>query len=174
VSEHLSSNGLEQYSWDEERNLVAVKFHSSPLDKPVEEIQEARMHGYVQNSPINTSWTLNIKLGFYLPTGLKYYLLHVAEDLSWCLVGVPSRANFWIMTTKRPMNKFPVPLPSNVEFHDEDIAPFPPSDDVLTAEQEADIMKQGLVMVEKLGWDISETRIGGWRGQPKEVIQPKE
>ncbi len=165
VSEHLTSNGLEQYNWDSKRELVEVKFNSSPLDKPVSETQQSRMHGIIKNAP-NSHWSLNIKFGIYLPTALDYVLMHIAEDFSWCLVGLPSRANMWIMTTKRPQNKKPRPMPSNIEYRETAAAnsePVTTSKDVLTTKEEDEILREGLKMAENLGFDISMVRIACWR-----------
>lgn len=189
--EHLLCNGYEHYQYDKDRKMVKVRFTSTPLGS--QESQLALMHGHVKNPPTNTDWSLNPKLLFYLPLNLGYIMLYVAPDMSWCLVGTPSRANMWIMTAKRPTTKDPKPWPAGVqsstyrfqmgctsggygdviscELQDLVTPVFKGTgtdysdqrSEMLSAEEEDHIVTEGLLKAEASGFDISEVRFSGWR-----------
>ncbi len=188
--EHLLCNGYEHYNFDEKRNLVQVRFTSTPLDS--QESQVALMHGFIKDPNVNTHWTLNPKLLFYLPLNLNYVLLHVEDDMSWCLVGVPSRSYMWIMTAKRPVTKDAEPWPAGLKsstyrFQNGCTSSIGPTNcentsivskpvflgsgvdyskqrSVMLAPAEEDrILSKGLLKAEQLGFDISEVRLCGWR-----------
>jgi hypothetical protein len=194
LNEHKLGNPYEHYTYDNERDLVKVKFTSTPIDTQISQLAE--MHGYIKNSipsPSPSSWELNPKVYFYLPLKLKYIMLYVAEDYSWCLVGVPSRANCWIMTAKRPNNKDCIPWPSdcnnssyknqqgcqgisgaivecddnndNIDkvFNGNGVDYTNNQSTLLTSEEEKNILQQGVLMAEKNGYDISQMRITCWR-----------
>ena len=61
------------------------------------------MHGYIKNAPVNTLWSMNPKLGVYLPLGLTYIVAYLAPDSSYTLISVPDRSYLWIMTRARPL-----------------------------------------------------------------------
>jgi len=189
--EHLLVNGYEHYTYDTTRKIVKVQFTSTPLDSQVSQV--ALMHGHVKNAGTNTHWSLNPKVLFYLPLHLNYIMMYVAPDYSWCLVGVPSRANMWIMTAKRPMTKDPKPWPAGANsstyrfqqgctssdygeavscelsdfvkpvFNGTGVDYTDQRAEMMTAEEESAILTDGLLKAEANGFDISEVRLSGWR-----------
>jgi dehydrogenase/reductase SDR family protein 12 len=100
-------NGIENYTWNEEKKVVDVLFEYHPKGaKPENPKSKSEMRAAIKNSPIDTFWALNPKiLGVYLPLGLSYLLLYVAPDDSYCIVGVPDRSALWIMTKLKPTMK---------------------------------------------------------------------
>ncbi len=190
VDEQKLANPYEHYEYDSASDCINVNFTSTPLDTQVSQL--AKMHGYVQNKPINSHWFLNPKLYFYLPLRLDYIMIHVEDDYEWTLVGVPSRDNLWIMTRKRPTHKDASPWPSNVPENfrtanggcqgitgaevdcmlEDKVEPVfdgvgrDYSDDrteKMTINEEKDILKKGLLLAEQNGFDISQVRMCGWR-----------
>lgn len=62
------------------------------------------MRGYVKNPPVNSQWSMSpAVLGLYVPLGLTYLLVHLADDQSYTIVSVPNREYMWIMARKRPL-----------------------------------------------------------------------
>ena len=189
ADEQKLCNAYEDYSFDEKNEMIKVNFTSTPLDSQTSQL--AQMHGYVKNKPINSHWSLNPKIYFYLPLGLDYIMIHVEENFEWCVVGVPSRANVWIMTNNRPRTKDAFPWPSDCQETYRNqmgcqgvsgaIVDCKQTDDVdvvyqgdgkdytnakspnLTAEAEKEILRKGVLIAEKNGYDISQIRMVGWR-----------
>lgn len=100
-------NGIESYTWNEEKKVVDISFdYHQKGTKPENPKSKSEMRAAIKNSPIDTFWALNPKiLGVYLPLGASYLLLYVAPDDSYCIVGVPDRSSLWIMTRLKPTVK---------------------------------------------------------------------
>ena len=96
-----TANNIEHYDWDADRKCVQVTFSYSAAGST--EKSFAYMRGYIKNEPVNTRWSLDVKLGFYLPLGLTYLIPYIAEDNSYVIVSVPDRSYLWIMTRGRPL-----------------------------------------------------------------------
>jgi hypothetical protein len=64
------------------------------------------MRAKIANSPIDSFWSLSPKImGLYIPLGLSYLILDIAEDYSYALIGVPDRQYFWVLTKLKPTIK---------------------------------------------------------------------
>jgi len=96
-----SANGVETYVWDDVRKLVRVEFEYIPKGSTT--TSTINFHGNIKNAPINSHWGLNPRVYIYVPLGLNYLILDVAEDYSYTVVGVPDRSALWIMTRERPV-----------------------------------------------------------------------
>ena len=108
-----TSNNIEHYDWDEQNKRIQVTFSYTPGGKPATtKPSQAFMRGYIKNAPLNTRWSLDVKVGFYLPLGLTYLIPYIAEDNEYVIVSVPDRSYLWIMTRGRP-------LPANTSMPDE-------------------------------------------------------
>ena len=133
------------------------------LEDATNKIQVAQQRGFPVTKGSATAWKLNPKVGFYLPLGLGYQVLHVGPDYSWVLTAVPSRAQYWIMTKKRPSPKGPEPWPGDVPVKAMPASTTPKEgEDTLTKEEEDVILRQALLKAESLGCDISQVRIAAW------------
>ena len=123
-------NLIERYIWDSEfkrvlitsehtrasqggskGSVTAVGSHSvldavsgSDIAEAKSRIVDMKMMGEITNEPINSQWKLHPKFLLYLPLGISYLILHVADDYSYAVVGVPCRSYLWIITRKRPIN----------------------------------------------------------------------
>jgi len=86
-------NGIENYTWDEEKQLINVVFTymNAEQTKTSEVLQTAK----VVNST-GTEWQLTVKLG-PCPIKLAYLIIYCAEDYHTCIVGNPDRSVLYIM-----------------------------------------------------------------------------
>lgn len=127
-------NNIEDYHWDEERQMVLVSFkYCAPVTTtpksgakddavvtpgPVKEILQ---HGTLVNTNA-TEWALKVKLLFYVPVPARYLVLAVNEGVTddaadagaacatgeyrSCMIGVPDRSALWIMSRdKTPLSE---------------------------------------------------------------------
>ena len=110
-----ASNCVENYSWNTQSESIDVLFeYTSVGAEPTAPKAISEMHAKINNSPVNSFWALNPKVfGVYLPLGLSYLVLDVAEDGSYTLIGTPSRQNLWIMTRRKPTIKEGGPYKKN-------------------------------------------------------------
>lgn len=102
-----ASNYLESYSWNPKTETINVLCEYIALGGiPTAPKSCSKMHAKIMNAPINSYWALNPKvLGVYLPIGLTFLILDVAEDGSYALIGVPNRQNLWVLTRLKPTIK---------------------------------------------------------------------
>ena len=99
-----ASNGLEQYSWSEELQQVAVKYtFNRPNGKQV--VVEQR-GGVNHKNPNGTTWWVQPKIGpFFLPKRLPYIILDTDVKHSYMVATSPSTTGFapwcYIMTREK-------------------------------------------------------------------------
>lgn len=86
-------NGVEKYTWDEEKQLVNVEF--TYMDAERTKTSSVEQTAKMVNAQ-NTEWKLRVKLG-PLPLSLAYIIVQCAEDYSTCIVGDPGRSLLYIM-----------------------------------------------------------------------------
>ena len=96
--EREATDCVEDYTYNKETKNIEVEFSyrakgSAPEAEPSKLLQRAN----VKNPGVNTRWGINPKLGFFIPLNLDYLVADCSEDYSECIIGVPSRANVWIM-----------------------------------------------------------------------------
>jgi dehydrogenase/reductase SDR family member 12 len=102
-------NNIENYSWDEEKQVIRISFvYSNPevgndgitIPGPPKIIEQK---GKIMN-PENTEWALSIKFVFYWSVSTRYLIIAFNEEdpsateYQSCLVGVPDRSGLWFMT----------------------------------------------------------------------------
>jgi lipocalin len=119
-----SVNNIEDYEWDEARQIIRVTFSYTPLkkDKSLGNEKVLKQHGKVMNAEC-TEWAVSIKFLVYWPLSTRYLILAVNEGESdlpartadsstllnmkgdnkkhlydSCLIGVPDRSLLWVMT----------------------------------------------------------------------------
>ena len=102
-----ASNCVENYTWNQQSESIDVLFEYAAVGAaPAAPKAISEMHAKIVNNPVNSFWALNPKVfGVYLPLGLSYLVLYVAEDGSYTIIGTPSRQNLWIMTRLKPTIK---------------------------------------------------------------------
>jgi len=106
-----TSNNIEHYDWDEKNKRIQVTFTYTPGGS--KNPSQAFMRGYIKNAPLNTRWSLDVKVGFYLPLGLTYLIPYIDDERNeYVIVSVPDRSYLWIMTRGRP-------LPANTAMPEE-------------------------------------------------------
>ena len=174
-----ASNCVENYMWNAETKSIEVLFeYVAKGGSPAAPKSISEMHAKIVNNPVNSFWTLNPKiLGIYLPLGLSYLVLDVAEDGSYALVGVPDRQNLWILTRLKPTKKAGGPYleTKNAAFGSLEINPTTPATDTtlpcvsaareifeLDANMEGVIMQRALAKAAELGYDVKKVLSIEW------------
>lgn len=85
-------NNTEDYTWDEAKQQVNVKFSYTVVGKKESVVtQTAKMM-----NDQNTEWKLSIKVAF-LPISAPFLLLHCSDDYQTCIVGEPKRSFLYLM-----------------------------------------------------------------------------
>lgn len=86
-----------EYSLREDGDIRVVNTcRKGGLDGPVKDIE-----GYAWVADEKTNAKLKVR--FFWPFYGSYWILEVAEDYSWAVVGHPSRSYFWILSRKPRM-----------------------------------------------------------------------
>jgi len=128
----------ENYKLDPATKNIDVLFQYKNRGEAKE--NESRMRGIVTNAPINTHWSIDLKVaGINLPTRLSYLILHVKDDYSYTIVSVPSRDYLWIMTKEKPTTT----LDSKTVLANS-----------MSKEKENEIMNEAVGICHKLGFNI--------------------
>ena len=83
-----ASNGLEQYSWDAEKERVSVVYD---FDTPKGKKMTVQQIGGVTDKEFGTTWWVKPKIGFfYLPFKLPYLVIDVdTENYQWLTASSP-------------------------------------------------------------------------------------
>ena len=84
-------NAIENYSWNED-GYVDVLF-SYHLDAPDGEYKEMTQKGFIYDTKSNAAWRIQP----VWPLKLGYFIIDLADDYSYTVIGVPSRKYLWIM-----------------------------------------------------------------------------
>lgn len=158
-----STNGIENYTWDAANNRVKVRFQYLPAgSNKTTSFSEMRMQGHMKNTPLNTHWGIDPHvLGVRIPLGMDYLVLHLSEDQSWCVVGVPDRSYLWIMTRTKPtiyeQSKPAMEVYNITETHLSDKSHTVAAEDESLAAgmlEEKQVFLQALRKAQDLGYDI--------------------
>jgi len=134
---------FENYKLDPKTKNINVSFLYKYRGDTKE--NESKMTGTVVNAPVNSHWSVDLKvIGINLPTRLSYLILHVSEDYSYTIVSIPSRDYLWIMTKEKP----------NTKLNDATVLT-----NTMSKEKENEIMNEAVGICHKLGFDISKIRM---------------
>lgn len=95
-----TSNGVEEYTWDEAAQQINVKFTYMDINrtKTSTVLQSAK----VLNAA-GTDWKLSVPVAF-LSLSLNYLILHCEDDYTACVVGNPGRNVLYIMARTPEMD----------------------------------------------------------------------
>jgi len=88
-----TSNGMETYTWNEEKQRIDVLFTYMDLERTKMSRVEQKA---VPVNESNSRWQLTLKLGF-IPVSLPYLILDCDQEYSTCVIGVPNRSVLYIM-----------------------------------------------------------------------------
>lgn len=144
-----SSNGIENYTWNEAQKAVDIRFEYVPQGATSGTYQE--MRGRIVNDPVQTEWAISPKLiGFHVPLGISYLVLHLAPDQSYTMVGVPDRKYLWIMTRRKPSKS------DSAALEDATV------NEVLPPDDEKIILEEASRKAELLGYDKSKIQRLTW------------
>lgn len=85
-------NGLEIYTWNEEKNRIDVdfSFNKGALDGPKKSYPQK---AWIFNKDTNAHW----KVSPFWPLKFDYLILEIDENYSWTAIGVPDQKYLWIM-----------------------------------------------------------------------------
>jgi len=179
-----AGNCIEHYTYDEDRQVVRVRFEYMHTKDPSRAVQtskasEVNMRGKVVNQPVNTHWKVDPKVaGFTLPLQMDNLILeasnidpaHLTDITStnegaYCIVGVPVRSYVWIMTRARPSQYLPTNNKVSVAYPQLDTsrAVADATDSSSTAVmREVSILRKAFGRLEQLGYDTSKVVRCGW------------
>lgn len=92
-------NGLETYTWNEEKERIDVSFtyRKDGFNGPKKEITQK---GWVEDPVGKAHW----KVQPLWPFKLDYLVIDLAEDYSYTTVGVPDKSYVWIMARRPTMD----------------------------------------------------------------------
>jgi len=95
-----TSNGVEEYVWDEASKQINVKFTYMDLarTKTSTVLQTATLV-----NEYNTEWKLSVPVSF-VSLSLSYLIMHFEDDYSACIVGNPGRQVLYIMARTPEMD----------------------------------------------------------------------
>ncbi len=85
-------NGLEIYTWNDEKQRIDVDFtyNKGSLDGPKKSIPQK---GWVFNKETNAHW----KVSPLWPFKFDYLIVDLDENYQWTAIGVPDQKYLWIM-----------------------------------------------------------------------------
>lgn len=91
-SEADAHNGVESYMLQSDGTIkMTYTFRRGGFDGTMQRLTPTAT---VANAPVNSEWRM--KFAWYLPAG-DFLILHVDEDYTTTLIGVPDRRYLWIM-----------------------------------------------------------------------------
>mmetsp|Transcript_7811 Transcript_7811/g.7878 ORF Transcript_7811/g.7878 Transcript_7811/m.7878 type:complete len:202 (+) Transcript_7811:94-699(+) len=153
-----ASNGVENYSYNKEKNRIDVLFEYIAKDSSSSETSKSEMHATIKNAPVNSFWALNPKImGMYVPLNLSYLVLDVAENGSYALIGVPDRQYLWLLTRQKPTLKVGGKYIEGVCPTERGSMRVKPGEDgELNKEREEILMKKAFSTAKDLGYDLSK------------------
>lgn len=170
LGEHKYINPIENYKYDSIKNRIEVdyRFHTIGDALSVKK-SSAKQLAYFHNT-LKTHWRLQPQILYmYWPINADYLILYVAEDYSWCLVGVPAGNYMWILTRDTPSRKDSSPIPEGIPTSSSNEKEGAAAEAVdtagesrLTVEQEADILQEGVTMAIRLGINVENMYITSW------------
>jgi len=88
-----TSNGVETYTWNEEKQRIDVLFTYMDLERTKMSRVEQKAWPVSES---NSRWQLRLKLGF-IPVTMPYLILDCDQEYSTCVIGVPNRSALYIM-----------------------------------------------------------------------------
>lgn len=91
--EEGAHEAIETYTWNEAEKYIEVDFKFRK-DSCEGEIKSYPQKAWVFNTQSNSHWKIQFK--WWLPK-FDYYILDVAPDYSYTVIGVPNRKYIWIM-----------------------------------------------------------------------------
>jgi apolipoprotein D and lipocalin family protein len=91
--EEGAHNAIEIYTWNEKEDRIDIDFR---LRKDSFEGEEKLIpqKAWIQNKKTNAHW----KVSPFWPIKFNYYVIDLADDYSWTVIGVPGQEWVWIMS----------------------------------------------------------------------------
>lgn len=92
-------NGLETYTWNEQKQRIEVSFTFRKGGFEGEK-KEITQKGWIEDPVGKAHW----KVQPFWPLKFDYLVIDLAKDYSWTTVGVPDKSYVWIMARKHTMS----------------------------------------------------------------------
>jgi apolipoprotein D and lipocalin family protein len=85
-------NGVETYTWNEEKQRIDVDFtyNKGSFDGPIKSLPQK---GWIYNTDTNAHW----KVSPLWPFKFDYLIIDLDENYAWTAIGVPNQKYLWIM-----------------------------------------------------------------------------
>lgn len=91
-------NAVENYTWNEKKEIVDVTFEYR-ADHPDGELKQMTQKGFIYDKESNAEWRIQP----IWPLKMGYLILDLADDYSYTVIGVPSRKYLWIMAREQTL-----------------------------------------------------------------------
>jgi apolipoprotein D and lipocalin family protein len=98
IIEEGGTDAVETYVWNEKEKRIDVTFTQRINSETKKYTQKAFIH-----DPSGNEW----RIQFFWPLKFAYYVIDLAPDYSYTVIGVPSRKYLWIMAREKSL---PVPV----------------------------------------------------------------
>ena len=92
-------NAIEIYTWNDKKNRIDIDFRLRKNSFDGEE-KSIPQKGWIQNSKTNAHW----KVSPFWPIKFNYFVIDLAHDYSWTVIGVPGEEWVWIMAREWEMD----------------------------------------------------------------------
>ena len=90
--EEGAHNGVETYTWNEKENWIDVLFEFNQ-DSFEGKKKKLPQKAFIFDKQTNSEWRIQM----FWPIKFPYYIIDLAEDYSYTVIGLPSRKYLWIM-----------------------------------------------------------------------------
>jgi apolipoprotein D and lipocalin family protein len=90
--EEGAHNAVETYTWNEKENRIDVLFEFNQ-DSFGGKKKKLPQKAFIFDKQTNSEWRIQM----FWPLKFPYYIIDLAEDYSYTVIGLPSRKYLWIM-----------------------------------------------------------------------------
>jgi len=90
--EEGAHNAVETYTWNEKENWIDVLFEFNQ-DSFEGKKKKLPQKAFIFDKQTNSEWRIQM----FWPIKFPYYIIDLAEDYSYTVIGLPSRKYLWIM-----------------------------------------------------------------------------
>ncbi|MDP7321156.1 MAG: lipocalin family protein [Bacteriovoracaceae bacterium] len=97
--EKNAHNPVEEYTWAENKEYIKVNFYFNEGSFNGK-LKTLGQKAWIENTKTNAHW----KIQPFWPLKFNYIVIDLAEDYSWCVVGVPGETYVWIMSKSWDMS----------------------------------------------------------------------
>lgn len=100
ILEEGAHNAVETYTWNEKEQRIDVLFEFNQ-DSFEGKKKTLTQKAFIYDTQTNAEWRIQL----FWPLKFPYYIIDLAPDYSYTVIGVPNRKYVWIMARKPSMNE---------------------------------------------------------------------